>query len=124
MKNKKLLLRLVNHLLKLAFPNNRLSEKNVLKHIKALKELSKGQAIFALNNYLKGLKQRLSEQTMIIETAVPLSKAQIMSIRKGFAYKAIVNPFLLGGIKVKIGDNVFDDTIKSRIEQVKEAISG
>ena len=83
-----------------------------------------------ISNYLKGLKRELSKTTLIIESATPLSSTEMNQIKKNFASKFInhqsltINHSLLGGLRVKIGDEVYDYSVSGKLKQVKEAIHG
>ena len=73
---------------------------------------------------------------MYIETVVPLTVAQIKKAKKIVEGKGLpagrqvkitrvktfINPDILGGFKLRVGDEIYDETIKGKIEQVKEAI--
>jgi F-type H+-transporting ATPase subunit delta len=67
-----------------------------------------------------------------IISAVPLEDRQIEAIKEKFgkmfnasAVKEIitVDSSLIGGVKVIIGDKVFDGSIKGRIDSLKELVS-
>jgi len=121
--------RIIPELVKVSFKENRLYKPKVDQIIKVLGNLSKGTAIRALTLYMKGLKQYLGQYRLTIESSVPLSKTQIDQIEKlinqtqpVFETEVNINPNLLGGIKIKIGDNVYDDSLTNKIEQVRERI--
>ncbi len=39
----------------------------------------------------------------------------------GLTYEYVVNPELIGGIRVKLADDVWDSTLKARLERIAEA---
>lgn len=127
--SKKMLLKLINNLFKVSFLNNKLNQKKVLANVKLLKKLPKDKAIFAISQYLKRIKIEIEKHTLVVESSVPLDSQQKKMITSQFkennlyAINYTLNPVLLGGLRVRIGDNVFDDSIQSRIEQVKGVIS-
>lgn len=129
MKKNRRLIKLVYLLLKESFISGRQNSRKVVEHIKTLKKLPTSQAIFALKQYLKGLKQLISKNTLVIESANKLSSKDIEQIKrrikKNYQYslsEVKVNLTLLGGIRVKIGDLILEDTYLSRIDQLKGAI--
>lgn len=131
MKKDRQLLKLVNDLIEISFADGKIVEKNVAKTIKVLKSLSASKSIFALSEYLKGLKRKEREHTMYIETAIPLSAPQVDKMKKILGKKVKItkvlvntNPEILGGFKLKIGDQIWDESILGKIGQVKEAIRG
>lgn len=131
MKKSKLLQRTVNKLVDASFKDGRMVEREVTRSIKALKSLSKSEAIQALSGYLNSLKRKEREHTMYIETVTPLSPVQINKMKKVVERRikitkvlVNINQEILGGFKLKIGDEVWDESVSGKIEQVKEAISG
>lgn len=127
-KNKRLLL-LAQKAVLASFEKDKLNEKKVRSFTKAFSALPRYQAILSLSEFLKGIKRELSKRTLLVEATIPLSKPEVLKIKKSFHSKFsilnsifILNPSLLGGIKVKIGDNVFDGSIKEKINEVKEII--
>ena len=131
MKKSKQLQKQVRLLIEASFKEGRIIESQVVKSIKALKSLSRFEAIAALFEYLKGLKRKEREHTMYIETVVPLSPIQIKKMGKIVEKKheitkviSRVNPEILGGFKLRVGDEVWDETTLNKITQLKEAIRG
>lgn len=129
MKKNKQLQKLIKNMVEVSFKDGKLLESQVVKSIKALKSASKTQAILALSEYLKALKRKQREHTLFIETTVPLSEGQITKLKKVVEKKVQVtkvitqiNPEILGGFKIKIGDEVLDESLSGKIKQIKEAI--
>lgn len=131
MKIRKQLQKTVNKLVDLSFNDGKIVEAQVARSIKLLKSLSSFSAIPALSEYLKNLKRKEREHTMYIETVVPLSSAQVKRMKKIVEKKVKIskvlvniNPEILGGFKLRIGDEIWDESVSGKINQVKEAISG
>ncbi len=131
MKIRKQLQKTVNKLIDLSFKDGKIAEAQVARSIKVLKSLSRSEAIPALSEYLKNLKRKEREHTMYIETVVPLSPAQVKRMKKIVEKKVKIarvlvniNPEILGGFKLRIGDEIWDESVSGKINQVKEAISG
>lgn len=131
MKIKKQLQKTVNKLVGLSFKEGRIVEAQVVRSIKILKSRPRNEAIQSLLEYLKSLKRKEREHIMYIETVIPLSHTQINRMKKFVEKKKIVtkvlvriNAEILGGFRLKIGDEIWDESIKGKIQQVKEAISG
>lgn len=128
---KKELQKKVAKLVNLSFKDGRMLEPQVIQSIKALKSLPRYEAIRALSDYLKGIRRKEREHTLYIETAVPFSPAQVKKAKKLAEKKAeitkvlvSINPTVLGGFKLKIGDEIWDESILGKIQEVKEVISG
>ncbi len=128
---KKQLQKTVRKLVDLSFKEDRMSEVSVTRSIKILKSLPGSEAIQALSEYLKALRRREREHTMYVETVIPLSPTQIKRMRKIVEKKVRItkvlvniNPEILGGFKLRIGDEIWDESILGKIMQVKEVING
>jgi F-type H+-transporting ATPase subunit delta len=63
-------------------------------------------------------------------SAVPLSKEQVVALEKSLEAKTgqdieltvSVDPSLLGGLLVRIGDTVYDGTVKGKLDRLREAL--
>lgn len=128
MKNKRIQ-KIINNLVDMSFSDGKMLEGRVIKSIKILKSLSRVDSIFALSEYLKGLKRVERAHTMCLESATAFSISQITKAKKIVEkkvritkVKTIINPEILGGFKLKVGDEVWDESILGKINQVKEAI--
>lgn len=78
------------------------------------------------------INEKLSILDMKIITVEPLEEQQLNSIKEKFRNKysargvkttEIVDPSIIGGIKVIIGDKVYDGSVKGRIESLTELVS-
>jgi len=66
-----------------------------------------------------------------IESAYPIDAAQlnevVATLEKRFGRKleagVVVRPELIGGIRVVVGDEVLDTSVKARLEQMKVALT-
>lgn len=131
MKKNKELKKLAEQCCKYCCPDGRVDEKKVIGVIKNLKSLPRSQAIFAITEFLKALKKQKGTTTLIVESSIPLSQVQLGSIVKKFKrdliiseVKNIVNPNILAGFRVKIGDTVSDYSLQNKISQLKGVIAG
>jgi F-type H+-transporting ATPase subunit delta len=100
--------------LKLVVDNGRLAAlPEVARQFRAMKNAAEGQA------------------DCLIESALPLSEAQVGdllgSLSRKFGLKLIpevkVDPDLIGGVRVSVGDHVLDDTIKTRLARMHTALT-
>lgn len=126
----KLLLKTINGLVGSSFKDGKMIESKVTKAVKALKSLPTTDSIWALSEYLKGLKRMERKHTMLVETVVPLNSTLLKKIKKIVEKKVKVtkivtqiNPSILGGFILKVGDEVWDQSVLDKINQVKEAIT-
>ena len=113
----------------LSFTNGDLDESAARKFIKAFKGLPLNESVLTLNYYLRAIRSELAKTTLLIESSVNLSGSQIKEIEASFKGKKInetktqLSPSILGGVRVRIGDVIFDNSVRSRINQVKEILS-
>ena len=131
MKNKKQLKKIVQKMIDASIKDGILKEKVALGFIKEIKKQPLSTAIFLLTEFKKGLKLKLSKHTLLIESAVSLSPLQVNKIKNELKmFEKIVkteikiNPNLVAGLKIKLGDMVIDDTLKARATQLKGAMVG
>lgn len=85
----------------------------------------------AIEGYL-AIAARLQEQlTAAVTTAVPLEPRQVERLTAALAEQygrnihlnLVVDPRVVGGIRIEIGDEVIDGTILSRLDEVRRRIS-
>jgi len=112
-----------------SFRDGHLIESKVLRSIKILKIQSTTQAIFSLSEYLKALRRKQREYTLYAETVIPLSSIQLKKIKKIVEKKVKItkvvtniNPEILGGFKLQVGDEIWDQSILAKLSQIREAI--
>lgn len=129
MRNRKLLLKLVQKSVEQSFERERINKSKAKKFVETFKRQSLNEAVFCLENYLKLLKQELSKRQAVIYSASKLSadeQKQIMrQVNLKFQisnFKFTIDPSLLGGVKIKIGDAVYDNSVSAKVNKVKEAI--
>lgn len=130
MKTNKQLTKVIDSLMETAFKGDGgLDQKQVETHVKSLKKLPVPDSVIALSEYLRRIKFELNKTTLEIETSIPLAGNQIKQITDAVkvdhqisTVKSTINPSLLGGLRVKIGDVVYDDSVARRILQLGEEI--
>ena len=131
MKRMKHLDPLITQALKASFKDGKLLEPEAQRLVSAFKKLPKSEAIYLLSEYLKGLKRELAFHELEIESAIELSQDEINQIKRKIAAKnsitttrTVKNLEILGGVRARVADTVYDFSLKQRIAQVKEAIHG
>lgn len=136
MKKNDHLQKLVRQLVGLSFKDGKIVELQATKAIKALKSLPKYEALEGLSEYLKNLKRLQRQHTLYIETVIPLDIPQLKKIKQMLEKKAMpegkqlkitkvitnINSEILGGFRLKVGDEVWDETLIGKINQIQEVI--
>lgn len=82
--------------------------------------------------YVTLINERANILQMKVITAVPIEEQQLNSIKEKFKNKynasavnatEIVDASIIGGVKVIIGDKVYDGSIKGRLESLTELVT-
>lgn len=128
MKNKQLQ-KMINKLTGWSFKDGKIIESNVIKSIKLLKMQPKSRIVPSLLEYLKGLKRKQRQHTLYIETVIPLSQNHLNRIKK-IVDKEVkvtkiitkINPEILGGFRLQVGDEIWDASVLGKFHQIKEVI--
>lgn len=130
MRKKSKLKKLAARYVKYSYKEGKADKNKIQKIMEELKSLPRSQAIYIISKFLKGVRKRQGENTLLVESAVPLSEKQLdlifKTLKGEFAIsevKNIVNLTLLGGFKVRIGDMVADYSIQGKISRLREAVS-
>jgi F-type H+-transporting ATPase subunit delta len=125
MLSKKIINKLVEKAVKESFKDGKLQESIANRFSGEFASLPKAEGITLLSLYLKGVKRELNKQTLVIESAVSLQPAKISQIEKEIKKKrrvasieSRVNSGLLGGLKIKIGDEVYEGSLLKKIEEL------
>ncbi len=103
-----------DNFLRLLIDNGRLAVlPEVARQFRAMKNAAEGRA------------------DCLIESALPLTEQQVSELLWGLSRKmglklipeVKVDPELIGGVRIRVGDRVLDDTIKSRLAQMHAALT-
>lgn len=107
---KKLLKQLVNA----SFQNGNILENMVVSISKRMKRSE-------LKQYINGLKKRLQELTVYIESPFSLTSEQSLELKKIFPDKTIITirkPSLMLGIRILNRDMIYDFSLKNKLESL------
>ena len=82
-----------------------------------------------LSHFMRLVKLDLERRTVRVESAVPASDALMQSLKSHLAQRYgagldvafAVNPALIGGLRVKVGSDVFDGSVKGRLASLEES---
>ena len=80
-----------------------------------------------LTHFQRLVKLDLDRRAARVESAVPASEALKQSVKAnlalrygpGLAVSFAVNPSLIGGLRVKVGSDVFDGSVKARLSELE-----
>jgi F-type H+-transporting ATPase subunit delta len=82
-----------------------------------------------LSHFQRLVKLEVERRTAGVESAVPLGSELQADVRSrlgglygaGLDISFVQNPALLGGLRVKVGSDVYDGSIQSRLERLAES---
>lgn len=74
--------------------------------------------------------KRQNRRPVLVRTAVPLDDAQLEALRERLRQmlnatplvELVVDPSLIGGMVVQLGDDVYDASIRNRLEQLRQRL--
>lgn len=131
MKKNKRLDPIIDQAVKASFKDGRLLELQTEKLAVIFKKLPLTDAIYLTQGFLKAIKREAGKHTLVVESVIPLSGAEVMKLKKNLPgqlkinnERLVINPNLLGGVRARVGDTVYDLSLKGKLGQIKEAIHG
>jgi F-type H+-transporting ATPase subunit delta len=82
-----------------------------------------------LSHLQRLVKLELDQRTARVESAVPADAALVASVKAHLAQRYgegldvgfAVNPALIGGLRVKVGSDVFDGSVRARLQALEES---
>ena len=83
-----------------------------------------------LSHFQRLVKLDLERRSARIESAAPLSEALTASVKanlaqrygQGLSVNFVVNPALIGGLRVQVGSDVFDGSVRARLDALAESM--
>lgn len=105
-----------------------LEENRVRQAVQRVLEVKPRGYLAILTHFVRLVKLDLERRTARIESAGPLSQdlqTQIQtslarSYGKGLDISFAQNPSLIGGLRIKVGSDVYDGSVQGRLEALKE----
>jgi F-type H+-transporting ATPase subunit delta len=83
----------------------------------------------ALTHFQRLLELDIQSRTVRIENAVPTSESQMATLKAnltqkygaGLDFQFFVDPTLIGGLRIQIGSDVFDGSVKTRLAALENS---
>jgi F-type H+-transporting ATPase subunit delta len=116
-------------LFRICLVNGVLDEGRVRQAVSLLVE-TKPRGYLALLTRLHRLVQLdVAKRTVRVEDAVELSPAQLAAIKArleqrygpGLEINYSTNPALIGGLRIQVGSDLYDGTVKTRLEKLQQS---
>jgi F-type H+-transporting ATPase subunit delta len=130
MKKNKEIRRLSREMLRASFTDGQLDRGKVASLVQSLIEKKPRHCIDILQNYKRLLRLEIEKRHATIESAEELSpeiREQIVSDLKrkygaDLTTEFVVNPQLIGGMRVRLGSNVWDGSVQNRLQRLAQQI--
>ncbi len=130
MKINKEIRQLSREMLRASFTDGQLDAGRTRSLVDSLIEKKPRNYIDVLKNYRRLLRLELEKRRARVETASELdsttSSELVANLKKKYGSdltaEFIVNPKLLGGMRVRVGSDVWDGTVRNRLEQLERQL--
>jgi F-type H+-transporting ATPase subunit delta len=121
---------LSKELLRASFTDGQLDGGRVASLVKSLIEKKPRHYIQVLEAYQRLLRLEVEKRTATIETATelpPEAAAQILANLKrkygsDLTARFVVNPELLGGMRIRVGSDVWDSSVRNRLHRLQQQL--
>jgi len=121
---------LAKELLRSSYVDGRLDSSRVASLVKSLIEKKPRNYIKALEAYKRLLRLEVEKRTATIETATELpaeAGEQIVANLKrkyggDLTAKFVVTPELLGGMRIRVGSDVWDSSVRNRLHRLQQQL--
>jgi F-type H+-transporting ATPase subunit delta len=130
MKINKEIRRLSREMLRASFTDGQLDPGRVSSLVNSLIAKKPRNYIDVLKNYRRLLRLELEKRRARVETASELdsttSSELVANLKKKYGgdltTEFVVNPELLGGMRVRVGSDVWDGTVRNRLERLERQL--
>ena len=118
-----------SQLFRLCIPNGRLDENRVRQAVRQLIEAKPRGYLITLSLFRRLVKLELERRTAKVESAVPLPADLQATVKAGLerAYgdgldmSFAQNPSLIGGMRVQVGSDVYNGSVKARLAALEQS---
>lgn len=122
--------RTARELLRASFTNGRLDKDRVGSVVDALIQKSPRNFYRILDAYKRLLRLEVEKRHARIESAAPLDQqatsAVVLSLAKKYGNdlttEFVVNPELLGGMRIRVGSDVWDGSVRNRLDRLQQQL--
>ncbi|HZV34018.1 MAG TPA: F0F1 ATP synthase subunit delta [Verrucomicrobiae bacterium] len=111
------------------FTNGTLDENRVRRAVQLVISQKPRDYVSVLSQFTRLVKLDIERRTARIESAVPLTAEQQTAVEGNLAWKygqgLIISygqdPALLGGLRIQVGSDVYDGSVRARLEALRES---
>jgi F-type H+-transporting ATPase subunit delta len=117
-------------MLRISFTSGKLDEEKISRMVQSVETAKPHHYVELLKDYQRLLQLEVEKRRAVIESATPLNRSlgdRIIANLKArygddLTTEFRTNPELLGGLRIRIGNDVWDGSVKSRLEQFREQL--
>jgi F-type H+-transporting ATPase subunit delta len=121
---------LSKELLRGSFTDGKLDAGRISSLLKSLIEKKPRHYIQVLEAYQRLLRLEVEKRTATIETATELSadagRQIVENLKRRYgndlAARFVVNPELLGGMRIRVGSDVWDSSVRNRLQRLQQQL--
>jgi F-type H+-transporting ATPase subunit delta len=118
-------------LFKACFTNGKLDDNSVRTVVAKIGESKPRGYLAILENFKSLIANEQARSVAVVESATELDGATRDQLQNGLntkygrnlALTYSVNPELLGGVRIKVGSDVWDGSVKARLEALQSALA-
>ena len=130
MKTRKEARKISREMFRYSFTSSKLDEEKITEMVQSVIARKPRHYVDVLKDYQHLLQLEVEKRHVVIESATPLNRSvgdQILAnLRARYGEDLTTefrtNPELLGGLRVKIGNDVWDGSVKSRLNQLQQQL--
>lgn len=117
-------------LLRASFTDGQLDSGRISSLLKSLIEKKPRHYIQVLEAYQRLIRLEVEKRTATIETATELSpdagQQMVSNLKRRYGNdltaRFVVNPELLGGMRIRVGSDVWDSSVRNRLHRLQQQL--
>jgi F-type H+-transporting ATPase subunit delta len=122
--------RLTRELFSMSVVNDRIDPVRVRAIADRIVEEKPRQYVQVLREYTRLVRLEMSKREAVVTSAIFHEQDALAKIADGVrgrfgsdvSVKFVIDPEVIGGLRIKMGDDVWDGTIQNRLKQLKEQL--
>jgi len=130
MKISKEVRQLSREMLRSSFAEGRLDRNRIATLVKSLIEKKPRNYIAALDAYKRLLRLEIEKRSALIESATELTpdaaRQIVENLKRNYgndvSTQFVTNPELLGGMRIRVGDDVWDSSVRNRLQRLQATL--
>ena len=123
--------RTTKDLFQASFTDGRLDENKIRIIVKAVITGKSRHYVDLLKNYQRLIRLETEKRRAIVESATELDPATAQRVASGLkakygadlATEFRVNPSLIGGLRIRVGDDVYDGSVQGRLTRLEQELA-